>query len=283
MTLHAILASHNRRDVTVQCVRRLDEAAQIAGTDLTIVLFDDGSTDGTSEAVLSAFPQAVVIEGDGNAFWARGMSQSEAVAIEISQPGDYILWVNDDVALDPDALARLLSVAASHPDRVIVGSTRDPEVPTVITYAGFARAGWHPLRFSFVTPGAEPLEVDAFNGNLVAVPVQTIDQVGGIDGAYSHAFADIDFGMRLAMNGQRALLAPGTFGECARNPPRARSTLRRDWAYFRSPKGGGNIQTLKRYMRRHAPLVGLVAIPYTYIGWWLREISTRVRRETRNA
>ena len=70
-TVTAILACHNRRAKTLACLEAL--ASQTAPCRLRIVLFDDGSTDGTAAAVRRAHPQVDILPGTGDAYWAGGM------------------------------------------------------------------------------------------------------------------------------------------------------------------------------------------------------------------
>lgn len=44
-----------------------------AGSPFDVFLVDDESTDGTSEAIKSEFPEVSIIKGDGSLFWNRGM------------------------------------------------------------------------------------------------------------------------------------------------------------------------------------------------------------------
>ncbi len=59
-----LLTCHNRRAETLRCLEAL--LAQDAGASLRVFLVDDGSTDGTGEAVRVSFPQVNVVQGDGS-------------------------------------------------------------------------------------------------------------------------------------------------------------------------------------------------------------------------
>lgn len=279
MKIYVIIASHNRIDLTLRCFNSLREAARNDGIEMAVVLFDDGSTDGTSQAVMDRFPETKLIAGPGSAFWAASMAAAEATVLadHAVTEEDYILWLNDDVVMDNDALGRLVSVSSAHPESVIVGAVRDPE-SGALTYSGLRRSGWHPLRFDRVTPmSQQPVEVDTFNGNVVLVPVTVAAALRGIDGGFSHAFADIDYGLRAQRRGTPVLLAPGTLGTCSANPERPRQTIIADWNNFTGTKGGGNYSSLSRILRRSAPRVWPLYIGTTYAIWWIRQLNTRIR------
>lgn len=271
MTLHFILATHNRRGTTRRCLLALLEAVQRANVGAAVVVFDDGSTDGTVDEVRAVAPHAVVQRGDGKQFWAASMAQAERKALEAAVEGDVIVWLNDDVVLDSDAIRRLTIAIDQEPQRVLVGSARDPKTGSV-TYGGLLRAGRHPLGFSLLDPPAlQPQSVDTFNGNLVCVPVSVIARLGGIDGRFAHAGADVEYGLRVGAAGEPALLLPGTFGTCSRNPARPRGTFGVDFRAFVGPKGGGNPRTLWL-------LLGLVTprpriwMALTYLNWFRKRL-----------
>lgn len=272
MKLHVILAIYNRREVTVACLRDLIGSATGAHAELRIVVYDDGSADGSAAAVREIDNDITIIEGDGSAFWASGMASAEAIVLADTAVADddLVVWLNDDVRLDRDAVARLIGCVEAAPDGVLVGAVREPGTTTA-SYSGFRRRGWHPLRFDLVQPGNGTIPVDTFNGNLVLVPVSVAREMGGIDGVYAHALADIDYGLRARRRGIHVNLAPGTFGECARNAASSGSRIEQ-WRRFRSVKGGGHYQSTKRFIKRHAPKAWPWALLTSYAAWWARAI-----------
>ena len=70
---------------------------------------------------------------------------------------DYLLWLNDDVVLDDDALERLLATHAAlcaerQPLSLVVGATRDPQSGTT-TYGGLRRISrFRRMAFAQVEP-----------------------------------------------------------------------------------------------------------------------------------
>ena len=249
----AILVARNRRGMTVACLRSYF-SQEAPGIELRAVVVDDGSSDGTGDAVAAAFPAAEVLPALGDLFWARGMATAEACAVR-SDP-DYLLWLNDDVGLYPDALRRLLHVAETYVWRpvLLAGSVCDPKTG-VTTYGGQRHRDWHPLRYALVTPPDVPTAVDTVNGNILLVPRETYRLLGHIDGGFAHSYADMDYGLRLRQAGGENVLIPGHVGTCATNEtarvnldPSIRLSVR--WRYFRSPKGTP-LRSQVRYLRRH--------------------------------
>lgn len=279
MKIHVILACHNRRDVTVRCLERLMKTAAQCAYPVDVTVFDDGSTDGTGAAIRDRWPTFQVLPGDGSAFWAAGMAAAEhhVLGRDDVAASDCLLWLNDDVLLDIDALSRLTSWFESQLGSILVGAVRDPG-SGVMTYSGLNRSGRHPLKFAPVEPLVDRVRsVQTFNGNFVAVPVAVARELDGIDGGFTHAFADIDYGLRAQRRGVDVWLAPSTFGVCSRNAVPPVGPLLEDWRRFVGIKGGGNFASLTRILKRLAPRTWPVFILLTYGLWWTRQLGSKVK------
>lgn len=266
-TVTALLASHNRREKTLACLDSYYSQAVALPTELGAVLVDDASSDGTAEAVRERFPATEIVAGSGGLYWAGAMELAERVAMR--SPPDFLFWLNDDVVLDPDALARLIDVQRQPAaPAIVVGATRDPG-SGALTYSGVRRAGRHPLRMTLVAPGDGVVEVETFNGNAVLVPRLVRETVGPIDGRLVHSAADHDYGLRARSLGIRTVLAPGTVGTCERDGDRhpwleAGLPLRARLELFLGPKGFPPAARA-RYLRRHGGLAWPALWLWTYL------------------
>lgn len=278
--IYALIACHNRRELTLRSIRALNDAASATQVRTEVVLFDDGSSDGTAEAVAERFPQTHILSGDGSAYWARSMATAEAYVLEKLAPSgdDFLLWLNDDVVLQVDALETLLRTSDSFPGSVIVGAVCDP-VRGVMTYSGFRRYGRHALHLAKVVPTSSPVLVDSFNGNVVLVPIAVAKFLGGIDGTYSHAWADLDYGFRCQKTQTRAVLAPGYMGTCPGNQPVGQKPIGVEWKAFLSPKGAGHFRSLLKILKSQSKVLWLPQLAATYALWWYRTISRRLRQD----
>lgn len=257
-----LIACHNRRELTLRALRSL--AAQKAVFDLTVVLFDDGSSDGTAQAVRAEFPETIVLAGDGSAFWNRGMYAAWTRACELAPDG--YLWLNDDVALDPDALARLGAAwdRADGPG-VWVGATRDAR--GALTYGAMRRAGPRAaLRFERLPESADIQRAETMNGNVVLVDAATVARIGLNDPAYFHMYGDIDYGLRASAAGIPVWQLPGTLGVCEGNPAFDLAALSwsERWRHLlRSPRGV-RPASWWRFARRHAGVLAPLAFAAPY-------------------
>ena len=216
MKVCAMLASHNRCAQTLRCLDSYYAQEVETALELSAVLVDGGSMDGTVRAVQERFPATEVIAGSARLFWAGAMAIAERAAI--TRGPDYLLWLNDDVVLDRSSLQRLISTARSRGNTcIVVGALRDP-MSGELTYSGVRRPGLRPLQMRLIAPGEKPVEIETFHGNVVLIPSAVRARVGPVDGAFVHSFADYDYGLRARAAGVINLLAPGgTVGTCARD------------------------------------------------------------------
>lgn len=247
-TVAVVMTCHNRREVTAACLRAL-QSQSAGGVRVALFVTDDGSTDGTSEAIRALWPDATVLTGSGTLYWAAGMALAEQAAVR-SKP-DFLLWLNDDTTLKPGALRRLLTLSDDLPDSIIVGATEDPDTGE-LTYGGRVRIDWHPQRFRRLPASSVPQRADTFHGNAVLVPMSVRRRVGPIDGAFPHAYADDDYGLRATALGVPIIQAPGTVATCPENlgTKSELATVRARWKQVQSPKGLPWRAQL-RYLRRH--------------------------------
>lgn len=271
-SLAVLITCFNRREHTLGCLERLYEQARGENAklfEMTVILVDDGSTDGTAKAVRWMFPEVFLLEGDGTLYWNRGMHRAFAYALE--QKADYYLWLNDDTMLFPDALQRLWSsmqeLERLGTTAIVAGSTCD-DATGQLSYGGMRwRGDW--LRQPMpVEPGTEPVACDTMNGNCTLIPHRIASVLGNLDPAFQHSFGDFDYGFRARTAGFPIYLAPGFFGTCSDNRQQGtwrdpKAGFRKRWQHLNSAKGSP-FRQWSLYCRRHlGPLWPLYAVsPY---------------------
>lgn len=263
-----LLCCFNRKAKTLACLQSLYRQ----GVAVSVVLVDDGSTDGTAEAVCQQFPQVVLLTGNGSLYWNGAMRLAWQHALALFAKAPAFIWLNDDVRLDDDALSRLLATVAALPAAdlgAVTAAMREPAGhaghqlgtgDTPLSYGGRrSRSRWFPLRMGPLLPlAAVPQSCDFIHGNLCYIPAQAVERVGILSPHYTHAMGDYDYGLRLKKAGLRLYQAPGSFGECASNSDHGgvldasvpfakrlamlqqpnRWPPAREWRYFVSQHGG---------------------------------------------
>lgn len=279
-TVCAIIACHNRRAKTIACLDALQhQAINERSISLRVVLVDDGSTDGTADAVRARFPDVEMISGDGGLYWNGAMRL--ALSHAIKRAHDYVLLLNDDTVLSPHALQTLLTTAGSLESKqgakaIVVGATRG-STHEGISYGGLIRGPWWiPLRMRKLPLSDQPQRCDTFNANCALISSAVIGIVGNLDASFTHAMGDFDYGLRARSLGCELWVAPGVAGECEANPGQGLWTdqslsLRARWQRLKGPKGLPPKEWLV-FTRRHSgpfwPLYWL----NPYVKFWLNGI-----------
>ncbi len=277
-----LMTCHNRRATTLRGLQNLFAQDLPDGCALKVYLTDDGCTDGTGDAVRQEFPEVKVLSGDGNLFWTGGTQ----LAWDAARPADFYLWLNDDVALRPNAFKVLLETyrAAEDPMAIVVGSTCDPQQGKTCT-GGMQRRSWYDVRV--IDPSDVTQPCDTFNGNIVLIPVVVEERIGGLDEAYTHFFADGDYGLRARKQGVELLLAPGHLGECSLNPIANSSfdsslSFSERWRRMMGPKGYRPPRQWWAFVRAHAPRPKVFYWAVPYLLFFLESLSHGRLRLRRN-
>ena len=278
-----LITCHNRKPLTLRCLRALFSQDLPPGVHFQVYLLDDGSQDGTSQAVAHEFPAVRILPGSGNLFWCRGMREAWRVAA-LEDP-DFYLLLNDDTFLNPQALKTLLTTWSypqrwpenSPPDKIVVGTCQDPQT-RLRSYGGQLRPGLHPGRLIPVTPTTEPSPCDTFEANLVLIPRGVTQKVGMFDD-FAHAMADTDYGFRAKRAGFSILVAPGYLAECASH---AKTGNVSGWPQSRVAEMVARMSRKAlppgdwlKFCLRHAGLSGLAFWLWTYLRPWLPRRGSR--------
>jgi len=211
---------HNRRELTLNCLKSLKEL-NWKNISHHVIVVDDGSSDGTSEAIRLEFPEVQLVLGDGTLWYTGGMNAGINAALYHNP--DYILAINDDTTFDKDCLQELVRCAENHPNSIVgalLCCIDDPlrvlqVAPQWDTWYG----GWHHSRT--LTRDAlpkVPFEVKSIVGNCVLYPVRAIKMVGLMDmKTFPHAYSDIDYSAKMHKEGFRLIIQPKALVYCFPN------------------------------------------------------------------
>lgn len=253
-----LLTCFNRKAITLAALAALEEAC--AGScRYKIVLVDDGSSDGTGDAVRAAYPDALVVDSPGNLYWNGGMRLAWQSAMPLR--ADFYMWLNDDTALRPRAIADLLAVygKARSPKTIVVGCTADPNTGAV-TYGGYKIVeGLSRLRFRRLT--AEETYCDTMNGNCVLFPARAVDDIGINSAHYRHAFGDNDYGLRARKAGYDIVELKEPVAEQEKNLKYMASVSRltvKNWRFILNHPKGIPVREWYRFCGDHGGPLGMV-------------------------
>ncbi|HXE80340.1 MAG TPA: glycosyltransferase family A protein [Vicinamibacterales bacterium] len=177
--------------------RVLDALAASTMRPLEIIVVDDGSTDGTPEIARAAGAR-VVPTPNGPSGPARARNLGASLA-----SGDLLVFLDADVAVHPETLARFHQVLAEHPDVAAVFGSYDakPAHPGIVSQ-------YRNLLHHFVHQQGRR-EASTFWAGCGAIRREVFEKVGGFDERYRRpSIEDIELGGRLRARGYRVWLRP---------------------------------------------------------------------------
>jgi len=114
MVLTIVISCYNDRDLVEDCLRSIYQNPPSAVYE--IILVDDASADGTSEMVRATFPEVRLMRNDVNRHYAHSNNRAMDEA-----RGRYVLLLNSDTVVLPNALDGMIAFLREHPEAGMVG------------------------------------------------------------------------------------------------------------------------------------------------------------------
>ena len=209
-----IVLSWNGRDDTLAC---LDSLTGLASDDVAIACVDNGSDDGSVAAVRAAHPGVTVIENGRNRGFSGG--NNAGIVHALAHGAEWVVLVNNDATLAPDAIERLRAAAARHPDAgALAGKlffAAGDGQPERVWFAGQDVRLWlgyagRPAGYGRPDAPAHRVEreVDRAAGAFMAVARTAIEAAGMLDDELFAYVEDVDWCVRIRRAGFGVWLVP---------------------------------------------------------------------------
>ena len=250
----------NGRDDTLACLHSL---ARVRWERKTVIVVDNGSTDGTLDAVQGEFADVMAIRSDENLGFAEGNNVGLRAALGAG--ADYVLLLNNDTLVHEGLIEALVAEAQRRPDAgALCPVIHYVHPPDRIWYAGArfdpraAHNGRHTGYGEIDTGQYHAVrEIGRATGAAMLVPRPVIERVGLLDGDLFLQVEDVEWSLRMRAAGYRILFVPDV----------------NVWHHVSVASGGERAPDTAYYeMRntltvcaRHAPLRGLAR--------WRRELG----------
>ncbi len=224
--IHIIIPNYNTVDYLVRCLDSL--RAQRGAPPLQVHVADNASSDDSVARVRRDYPEVHLYTSDHNGGFAYGVNLAlRPLLAQGLTDSDYVLLLNSDTELPPEALAGMVAFMEAHPEagaagpRLIMGDgqmdlacRRSFPSPAVAFYRlfGLARIFPRSRRFgrynlTYLDP-AETVEVDAVSGACMLVRGQVVGQVGLLDEAFFFYGEDLDWAYRIKALGWKIYYCP---------------------------------------------------------------------------
>lgn len=217
--LSVVIPSHDTRELTLACLGTLERARGEVALPLEILVVDDGSRDGTAEAIRERFPATIVLSHET----ARGFSAAANRGLDRAG-APLLLLLNSDTEMPPGSLPRLLAGFGERPELGIAGAALSypdgrpqwsggaaPTLPWLFALASGLPAllarlpGYRRLKPARGEPGGP---VEWVTGAAMAMRREVWRQVGPLDEGFGFYGQDLDFCLRAGGHGWRVEVLP---------------------------------------------------------------------------
>jgi hypothetical protein len=208
----AVMLTLNQRDTTLRALASLMPQVD---ADMRVLVWDNGSSDGTVAAVRREFPGVMAHHHPENLGVASGRNAGARLACELFQP-EYLLFLDNDLVLRPGFVAALLAAIETNPE---VGQAQAKllylDEPTRINDGGGCRINFwlgvtDPVGFKEIDRGQCDRVAPCIScGGAMMVRAALFRELGGFDGIFDpFGPEDLDFSLRLQQRGFKALYIP---------------------------------------------------------------------------
>ncbi|MDD2526938.1 MAG: glycosyltransferase family 2 protein [Lentimicrobiaceae bacterium] len=213
-----LLPIHNGLDFTRKCLKNLEDNLShpaVNRNDFTLVVIDDGSTDGSAQWIENHYAETVILKGDGTLWWSGGINRGIDYAISQSGTSHMLMW-NNDILIEKDYLYKLFNVLNRFPANTIIGSKiYFADCPDTIWAMGGIfnqRTGYKDMFGTSQKDSAiynTPFEADWLPGMGTLIPRQVIEDIGFMDDRnFPQYHGDSDFTLRAKISGYRIVALP---------------------------------------------------------------------------
>jgi len=210
-----IIVNWNTRDLLLQCLRSINENAGDVAHE--VIVFDNGSSDGSADAVRQQFPNVKVIASEENIGFAAGNNRAAAEA-----KGEFLLFLNPDTLVMSGAINQMRSFLESNARAGAVGCRllntdgtiqqsfwmRFPDIRWLLCRALFLdKLLWR----SSVTAAVlldRPIRVGHLLGACLMMPSDVFRSLRGFNESYFLYCEETDLCYRLWKNGYEVYYLP---------------------------------------------------------------------------
>lgn len=282
--LDVVILNYNRGDLLRACLASV--FASVTPHNLHVWVVDNASSDNSAAIVRDEFPQAHLILNPRNNGFSAGnnLALREIISEQLNPKSDYVMLLNNDTVVEPDALDQLIGYLQAHPRVGAVGPKlllldgsldlacrRSFPTPAVSFYrmTGLSRLFPRSPRFgrynmTYLDPNVET-EVDALVGAAMVVRTDVVREVGLLDETFFMYGEDLDWCFRIKSYGWRVVYYPRAV---IHHHKRAAST-RRAIPSIRAFYDAMRIFHRKHYAQRTlTPINWLIEAAITGKEWW---------------
>jgi hypothetical protein len=209
----AIVLSWNGRERTLACLRSLE---RVTYRPFSVLVVDNGSSDGSADAVAAAHPGLALVRLAGNLGFAGGMNAGIRAALAAG--ADAVLLLNNDMEVEPGFVEPLVAAVAGDPScAAACAQILFEGEPPRIWYAGArfgARRGHSGRNVGYGQPplpaATPPYPTDRACGGAMLFTGEVSARVGLFDDELFAYAEDADWSLRARRDGLHCLVVPAS-------------------------------------------------------------------------
>jgi N-acetylglucosaminyl-diphospho-decaprenol L-rhamnosyltransferase len=209
--IYIVTPVYNRRMLVEHFLNCLN---QQTFPNFTVIVVDDGSTDGTTALIEEKFPDVHLLRGNGNLWWTGATNVGIRHAMARAGGNDAILIINDDIEVNPDYLESLYRVWQSMPNTLIGSVAVDLKDPDRIVDGG-RLINWWSAKTHHLHTGRKlsefakdyHVDVSALTGWGTLLPARVFSDVGLFDDKHFQQCGDTELMVRAKNRGYRLIMS----------------------------------------------------------------------------
>jgi GT2 family glycosyltransferase len=142
-----LIPSFNGLGLTRRCLADLSRQTYPS---ITTVLSDSGSTDGTYQIIAKEFPEVIIVKGNSEWWWTKATNEGVNYALNQAATNDYIMTLNNDVAIPDTYVAQMLSLGEQYPGSIIGSAIYDATDQGRLVECG-TYIDWSTMKYHFLS------------------------------------------------------------------------------------------------------------------------------------
>lgn len=220
-----VILNWNGKKDTAECLESIRNLT-IFNFQFSIIVVDNGSTDGSVPVIKKRFPEVEIVETGKNLGFAAGNNVGVKKAIE--DGADFVLVLNNDTTVDKNLLLHFIEAADSHKDAGILSPMiyfsrgyeyhkerySKSEQGKVIWYAGGVidwgniNASNYGVDDTDIGQYGKIREIDFATGAAIFIRREVVERVGMFNEKYFLYLEDADLSQRAIKAGRKIIFVP---------------------------------------------------------------------------
>jgi GT2 family glycosyltransferase len=202
-----VILNYNGNDYLNQC---LNSVFRSDYTNLSVIVVDNDSRDGSLENARTNFPKVHFIRNSSNIGFARGNNIGIRFALE--KFADYVFLLNNDATILPNTISSLVNLAEKNNSIGIVSPLIKKPQQKEIWFCG-GKINWTRMRTEHFFPNKslQPYLIEYASGCAMLIRKNVFKKIGLLDERYFLYYEDADFCLRANKGGFDIFLLPTAF------------------------------------------------------------------------